>query len=78
MAVAPRAEGDESRGLTRRPIKRIGDTRTGPRTLRPHMVVLLNAEIMARPAEFVTREIPRICRGIFLVDRADQTEVMRA
>ncbi len=31
---------------------------------------------MALPPDFVTREIPRICRGFFLVDRADQTGEM--
>lgn len=34
----------------------------------------LNARILAHPVESVTREIPRICRGFSLVDRADQTE----
>ncbi len=40
------------------------------------MAVFLNAGIMALPGQFVTREIPRICRGFFLGDRADQTEGM--
>ncbi len=43
---------------------------------RPHTAVSLNAGILAPPGEFVTREIPRICRGFFLGDRADQTEEM--
>ncbi len=38
------------------------------------MAVFLNAGILARPADFVTREIPRISEGFFLVERADQTE----
>ena len=39
-----------------------------------HSTVFLIAGILSVPADFVTREIPRICRGFFLVDRADQME----
>ncbi len=33
----------------------------------------MNAGILVLPGDFVTGEIPRICRGFSLVDRADQT-----
>ena len=46
------------------------------RTRKTHTAVSLNAGILTLPGEFVTREIPRICRGFFLVDGADQTEEM--
>ncbi len=41
---------------------------------RSHSTLFLNAGILALPGESVTGEIPRICRGLSLVDRADQTE----
>ena len=47
-----------------------------PRTLKTHTAVSLNAGILTLPGEFVTGEITRICRGFFLVDRANQTEEM--
>ena len=40
----------------------------------PHTARFLNRGILELPGEFVTREIPRISRGFFLVDRADQTD----
>ena len=46
----------------------------GRQDARPHTAVFLNAGILAHLSEFVTREIPRICKGFFLVDRTDQTE----
>ena len=48
----------------------------GRQDARSHTAVFLNAGILAHPSEFVTREIPRICRGFFLVDGADQMEEM--
>ncbi len=74
MAVLAVAEGDKSCPFNHSPIKGIGDTRAGPRLAGSHAAVSLNAGILAHLSEFVTREIPRICRGFFLVDRADQTE----
>ena len=45
-----------------------------PGTPQSYSTVFLNAGILALPGESVTGEIPRICRGFSLVDRADQTE----
>ena len=76
MAVLGVAEGDGFWGFNHSPIKRIDDSRNGPRMAGSHAAVSLNAGILALPGEFVTREIPRICRGFSLADRANQTEEM--
>ena len=41
------------------------------RTAGPHAAVSSNAGILAYRAALVTREFTRICRGFFLVDRAE-------